>query len=181
VSEIDALNRLRAAVRDSGSPLASSLGPAPAGWEDGAPDPASVAATGPRAAPHREDLELAVAAVHEGYALHYGHARAIVVDDPDLALLAGDRLYAFGLERLAAIGDLEAIGELADIISLAAQAHGDADPQLAQAAWDAGSAAIGWGAGPDVERAKAAARNGDPRAADALRCASRARRSASTI
>ena len=30
-------------------------------------------------------------------------------DDPDLALLAGDRLYALGLQKLAAAGDLEAI------------------------------------------------------------------------
>jgi hypothetical protein len=29
--------------------------------------------------------------------------------DPDLALLAGDYLYALGLERLAALADLEAI------------------------------------------------------------------------
>ena len=29
-------------------------------------------------------------------------------EDPDLALLAGDRLYALGLEKLAAAGDLEA-------------------------------------------------------------------------
>ena len=48
----------------------------------------------------------------EGYELHYG-APAVVVsaDDPDLALLAGDRLYALGLRELAAAGDLEAIGD----------------------------------------------------------------------
>ena len=47
--------------------------------------------------------------------------------DPDLRLLAGDHLYAFGLVRLASIGDLEAVDELADLISLCAQAHAAAD------------------------------------------------------
>ena len=41
--------------------------------------------------------------------------------DADLALLAGDYLYALGLERLAALGDLEAVRELSDLISLSAQ------------------------------------------------------------
>jgi hypothetical protein len=36
--------------------------------------------------------------------------------------MAGDRLYALGLARLAELGDLQAVGELADVISLAAQA-----------------------------------------------------------
>ena len=43
--------------------------------------------------------------------------------DRDLALLAGDYLYALGLERLAALGDLDAVRELSDLISLAAQVH----------------------------------------------------------
>ena len=47
----------------------------------------------------------------------------VVGADPDLALLAGDYLYALGLERLAALGDLEAIRELSDLISLSAQLH----------------------------------------------------------
>ena len=37
---------------------------------------ALLAAGGPRVAAHREDVELAVAAVDEGYRLHYGAARA---------------------------------------------------------------------------------------------------------
>ena len=49
-------------------------------------------------------------------------------DEPDLALLAGDRLYALGLERLAELGDLEAVAVLADVISLAAQAHAEDEP-----------------------------------------------------
>ena len=75
-------------------------------------------------------------------------------DDPDLALLAGDRLYALGLERLAAIGDLESVAELADVIALSAQAHAEGDPARAEAVWDAGAAAIAGGPGPDHQAAK---------------------------
>lgn len=135
--------RLREAVRESGTPLASSVG------EDASPgDPhddelALLAAGGARVAAHPEDVEIAVAAVEEGYRLHYGlGSRALWIEDADLALLAGDRMYALGLARLAAIGDLVAIAELADIIALSAQAHADGDEARAGAAWQAGVAAI---------------------------------------
>ncbi|HWC26290.1 MAG TPA: hypothetical protein VG474_06865 [Solirubrobacteraceae bacterium] len=172
----DAIARLREAVRESGSPLAAIMTAAPADpvTGDGA-DPVALAAAGPRAAAHREDVELAVTAVLEGCLLHYGSPRAMQIEDRDLALLAGDRLYALGLARLAAIGDLEAIAELADVIALNAQAHVAGDEQLALAAWQAGAAAIGWGADGCTAAAKARARAGDPGAADALRaCAARA-------
>jgi len=166
------LQRLRALICDGGGLLAATVGHGskPAGE----PDHAAAAAAGARVAAHRDEVELAVSAVREGHELHYGRPRALLIDDPDLALLAGDRLYALGLERLAAVGDLTAIAELADIISLAARAHAAADPQLADAVWDAGAAAIGWGTGPAVEAAKAAARAGDPQASDALSDAARA-------
>ncbi|HEX8157255.1 MAG TPA: hypothetical protein VF526_07700 [Solirubrobacteraceae bacterium] len=167
----DPVNRLRAAVRESRSPLASSLGAAPATQETDDFDFAGLAATGPRARPHADEIELAVAAVHEGYSLHYGHPRAMAIDDPDLALLAGDRLYALGLERLAAIGDLGAITELADVIALSAQAHAAQDDELAHAAWQAGAVSVGWGADSGVDAAKVRARAGDSGAAPALRAA----------
>jgi hypothetical protein len=169
VSTADPVSRLRSAVHESSSPLASSLGAAPATQQEGAFDPAGLAAAGPRAARHPEEIELAVAAVHEGYSLHYGHPRAMAIDDPDLALLAGDRLYALGLERLAAIGDLAAIAELADVIALGAQAHAAQDGELAHAAWQAGAVSVGWGSDARMDAAKARARAGDPNAAPALR------------
>ena len=134
------IERLRAAVRESGTPIASAL-------TDDAVDPrgdehALTASGGPRVADHREAVEIAVAAVDEGYRLHYARPRALRIDDPDLALLAGDRMYALGLAQLAAVGDLTAIAELADIIALSAQAHADGDIGLADAAWRAGVAAI---------------------------------------
>jgi hypothetical protein len=76
-----------------------------------------------------------VAAVREGYELHYGSPEVVDAQDPDLALLAGDRLYALGLEKLAATGDLEAIGVLCDTIATCARAHAEAIPEQAQQAW----------------------------------------------
>jgi hypothetical protein len=76
-----------------------------------------------------------VAAVREGYELHYGRPEVIATDDPDLALLAGDRLYALGLEKLAAAGDLEAIAILCETIAACARAHAEDVPEQAQQAW----------------------------------------------
>lgn len=168
----DPVDRLRAAVRKSGSPLADVVSAPPADpATDAGPDPAALAAAGPRAAAHRDDIELAVTAVLEGCLLHYGQPRALQIADPDLALLAGDRLYALGLARLAAIGDLTAIAELADIIALSAQGYTAGDAELALAAWHAGAAAIGWGADEATAAAKELAREGDPGAAEALHAA----------
>ena len=64
-------------------------------------------------------------AVYEGYLLHYGEPRAFRGMDADLRLLAGDALYALGLSRLAENGDLEAVAELSDLISLTAQAQAE--------------------------------------------------------
>ena len=88
-------------------------------------------------------------------------------DDPDLALLAGDRLYALGLARLAELGDLDAVAELADVISLAAQAHAEGDAERAAAVWAAGVAAVGHGerrgaGGREGRRARRRRRRGAP-------------------
>ena len=176
----DPIARLRAAVRQAGSPLAAALGDEPGPAGDAAAEPARVAATGPRIAADRDEVELAVAAIHEGYRLHYTSSRALPIDDPDLALLAGDRLYALGLARLADLGDLAAIGELADVIALGAQAHAAGDEELAGAAWEAGAAAVGWGSDDAIAAAKELARAGDPGAPAALRAAARSARGGAT-
>lgn len=62
-------------------------------------------------------------AVREGHLLHYGSSRLLSGHDDDLALLAGDYLYALGIERLAAMGDTNAVLVLADLISTSAQLH----------------------------------------------------------
>ena len=76
--------------------------------------------------------------VREGHDLHYGAA-----DDPDRALLDGDRLYAAGLEKLAESGDLEAIAVLADLISACARAAAEETPAEADAAWARAAARLG--------------------------------------
>jgi hypothetical protein len=136
--------------------------------------PPQLAAAGPRASGHRDEYELLLEMIFEGSLLHYGAPRAVKVDDPDLALLLGDQLYALGLSRLAELGDLDAVAELADVISLLAQARAASDEALANAVWEAGVAAIGWGAPPGHAAAKALARAGDGDAVSALRdCARR--------
>lgn len=66
-----------------------------------------------------------VEAVREGYLLHYEEPRLLAGHDPDLALLAGDYLYALGLDRLAALGDTRAVTVLADLISDCARLHAE--------------------------------------------------------
>jgi hypothetical protein len=77
-------------------------------------------------------------AVREGYLLHYGESRVLSGHDPDLGLLAGDYLYALGLDRLAAMGDTGAVAVLSELISRCAQLHaegrgGEVDPLWVEA------------------------------------------------
>jgi hypothetical protein len=167
---VSTLDRLSTTVRERGGLLAEAVEDA----ADGAPTPhGDIAAAGPRAAADPARYALLVEAIREGYLLHYGAGRVVSSDDADLALLAGDQLYAIGLAELAELGDLDAVGELADVISLTAAAQAVADEELAEAVWEAGAVAVGWGATPDHDAAKALARAGDSRAAEALRAAAR--------
>jgi hypothetical protein len=128
-----ALSRLAADLRAEGGLLAGAVAdPAP-----GEPTPHgdAVAGRGP-------EYPLLVEAVREGYLLHYDSGRVVRTGDPDLALLAGDRLYALGLARLAELGDLAAVTSLADVISLSAQARAEGDRARAEAVWEAGTAAV---------------------------------------
>jgi hypothetical protein len=131
--------------------------------------PAQVAAAGPRAAGHEDEYELLIEMILEGSRLHYGEAVVVRAGDPDLALLLGDQLYALGLTRLAGLGDLAAVAELADVISLVAQAHAGSSADLADAVWDAGAVAVGWGPTDEHAAAKSLARSGSSGAVDALR------------
>ena len=142
----------------------------------GPSEPARLAAAGPRARGFEAEYELLVEMIFEGCRLHYGPQRVVRTEDADLALLLGDQLYALGLARLARIGDLKAIGELADVISLVAQAEIAGDPALVDAVWTAGAVAIGWGTDERHAQAKELARTGDPAAAAALTNAATERR-----
>jgi hypothetical protein len=164
---VTALSVLAAALRREGGLPAGTVvdPPADAGAHGAA------AAAGPRAAGHEAEYALLIESIFEGYLQHYATGRVVRPADPDLALLAGDRLYALGLARLAELGDLEAVAELADVISLAAQAQAEGDPARAEAVWVAGVAAVGHGSGPRHAAAKDSARAGDPAATARLRAA----------
>jgi len=88
------------------------------------------------------EYALVIEAVREGYLLHYGEPRLLAGHDEDLALLAGDYLYALGIERLAAMGDTEAVRTLANLISTSAQLHTEGREDEAQAAWEKSIQAI---------------------------------------
>lgn len=129
----DVLDRLAARLREEGGLLAEVVA-----------DPATGADTGvgDAAAPRGADYELLVEAIREGELLHYGEGRVVVTPDPDLALLAGDRLYAIGLARLAELGDVAAVAVLADVISDCARAHAEGRPDQVASIWRAGAAAL---------------------------------------
>lgn len=82
-------------------------------------------------------------AVREGYLLHYGQPRLLDGHDRDLALLAGDYLYALGIERLAASGDTAAVHLLADLISTSAQLHTEGREDAVADQWQRAARALG--------------------------------------
>ena len=160
------LARLRELVQEEGDPLAAGLldRARPGSRATLAP----IIAGGPRTSGHTGDYELLIEAIYEGYLLHYGVSRLLAGGDADLCLLAGDRLYALGLERLVALGDVEAVSELADVIALCALLVGRGEDASCEPLWRAGARAVGWGAGESYLAAKAMARAGDSRAHAAL-------------
>jgi hypothetical protein len=168
-----ALERLRVLLRETGGLMATLVQPdgqpLSGAVEGGAASPASLAAGGPRAAGRGEEYELLVDAIYEGYLLHYGEPRVMAVPDADMRLLAGDRLYAIGLARLVEVGDTLAVAELADTITLSALAQGSGSRALADAVWQAGARAVGWGSSEQHRHAKELVLMGAPEAFEAMR------------
>ena len=104
---MSALQALAETVRSRGGLLADTV-----------TDPTQEGSLGALAGPGYAEL---VEAIYEGYLQHYGDGRVLRPQDPDLALLAGDRLYALGLAHLAELGDLEAVaGEQREVRVLGA-------------------------------------------------------------
>lgn len=166
---------LRARIDADGGLLAQALRPE-AEVAAAAADLGDRVADGPRAGRAPQAYAFVVEAIREGFLLHSGvpvSGRVLDDADADLALLAGDRLYALGLQRLAELGDLDAVAALAEVIALSAQARAAADHHLVSAVWEAGLAQVGWGDDPALKAARKAAREGDPSAVHALRTAAR--------
>ena len=99
-----------------------------------------------------ERYALGLETIYEGYLVHYGRPRLFEPADEDTALLLGDYLYAHGLVRIAEVGSVEAVADLAELISLCAQLRADSAPGDA-AAWAASAALLGAGEVDDARDA----------------------------
>jgi len=111
-----------------------------------------LAASGPGAAAAPAEYAFVVEAVREGYLLHYEEPRLLAGHDSDLALLAGDYLYALGLDRLAALGDTAAVTALSDLISECARLHAEGEREGIPALWRKAAEEIAAGAAVSTEK-----------------------------
>jgi hypothetical protein len=68
-----------------------------------------------------ERFALGLETIYEGYLVHYGAPRLFAPEDGDAALLLGDYLYAHGLVRIAAFGEVPAVEDLSELISVCSQ------------------------------------------------------------
>ena len=94
---------------------------------------------------------LGLETIYEGYLVHYGAPRLFAPPDADTALLLGDYLYAHGLVRIAAAGDVHAVSDLSELISLCSQLRAESaagDGPL----WAATAALLGAGSQLDGPR-----------------------------
>ena len=91
-----------------------------------------------------ERYALGIETIYEGYLLHYGRPRLFAPADGDTALLLGDYLYAHGLVRIEAVGAVQAVNDLAELIALCAYLRAERIPGDA-AAWAATAATLGRG------------------------------------
>ncbi len=89
-----------------------------------------------------ERFALGLETIYEGYLCHYGRPRLFAPQDPEAALLLGDYLYAHGLVRIAATGEVEAVAELAELISFCARLRAEGDGGDGEA-WLAAAVSLG--------------------------------------
>jgi hypothetical protein len=81
------------------------------------------------------EYALVVAAGPEGDHRPNKQPRLLAGHDQDLALLAGDYLYALGLDRLAALEDTRAVAILSNLISDCARLQAEGDPAEVPPLW----------------------------------------------
>lgn len=134
----DTLGRIAARLREAEAPLSNHVIDS-----EERPVFGLLAALGPRSAATPDEYAFVVEAVREGYLLHYGTPRLLAGHDDDLALLAGDYLYALGIDRLAALGDTKAVAVLGDLIGRCAQLHTEERLDEAAELWRSAALAVG--------------------------------------
>ncbi|HTT94757.1 MAG TPA: hypothetical protein VMF55_08790 [Solirubrobacterales bacterium] len=122
-----ALQVLAAQLRAEDTPIAAHV-----------VDPVGAAAPG-----MSEEYAVVFEAVREGYLLHYGESRLLAGHDDDLGLLAGDYLYALGLDRLAAMGDTAAVAVLSELIGRCAQLHAEGRVGEVEPLWEDAASKLG--------------------------------------
>lgn len=126
----EALKALAAQLRDEDTPISPHvIDPAEP------PTLGELAASGPASSAAPGEYALVVEAVREGYLLHYEQPRLLAGHDSDLALLAGDYLYALGLDRLAALEDTRAVAVLSDLITTCARLQAEGDSASIPTLW----------------------------------------------
>jgi hypothetical protein len=92
-----------------------------------------------RPAPEREEqpvfspladdrFAVGLESIYEGYLLHYGHPRLFAPEDRDMRILLGDYLYAHGLVHIADLGEVTAVGALAELLSVCAHLRAERLP-----------------------------------------------------
>ena len=89
-------------------------------------------------------FELGLETVYEAYLVHYGKPRLFDPADESERILLGDYLYAHGLVRIADRHVVQAVADLAELLSICAQvrAEGRSDDGPA---WAASAAGLGAG------------------------------------
>src|SRR3954471_21406121 len=103
-----------------------------------------------------ERFALGLETIYEGYLVHYGTPRLFAPVDADTSLLLGDYLYAHGLVRVSEAGTVDAVADLAALISLCAQLRAEPGGPGDDYAWAASAALLGQGR---LEEARAALRD----------------------
>lgn len=89
-----------------------------------------------------DEFALGLEAIYEGYLLHYGRPRLFTTSDRDTAVLLGDYLYAHGLVRIAELGNVDVVADLAELISVCAHLRVEGAPGDG-AAWASAVALLG--------------------------------------
>lgn len=99
-----------------------------------------------------ERFALGLETIYEGYLVHYGRPRLFAPGEAETALLLGDYLYAHGLVRIAATGDLDAVAALAELISTCAHLRAEEAPGDGEA-WVAAVRTLGAEPAPEAVEA----------------------------